>query len=96
MLSPETMKSLLLGLVFTAACAGPQTHYTNVAAVRSDIKASIAHDRWPRQIISMGRTTDDTAVVYTQTSNDAPRVEEHWVHAANGWKLEGSKDQAHM
>jgi hypothetical protein len=90
------MKSLLVGLVFLAACAGSQTHYTNVAAVRSDIRETIAHDGSPRQIVSMGHTTDDAAVVYTQTSKDAPRIEEHWVHDTSGWKLQDSKDQAHM
>ncbi|MEO6774911.1 MAG: hypothetical protein ABI467_18225 [Kofleriaceae bacterium] len=92
------MKSLLIGIVFAAACAGSQPHYTNVASVRQDIKASIARDNaHAREIISMGHTTDDSAVVFTQAAKDAPRVEETWVRDSAGWKMKSGTDQAaHM
>lgn len=90
------MKSLLLGIVLAAGCAAPQTHYTNVAHVRQDIKASIAQDNaHPRQIVSMGHTTNDSAIVYTQASKGAPTVEESWVHDGSGWKMK-TDQAAHM
>ena len=90
------MKSLLLAIVIAAGCAAPQTHYTNVAHVRQDIKASIAQDSsHPRQIVSMGHTTDDSAVIFTQTAKDAPTVQESWVHDGSGWKMK-TDQAAHM
>jgi len=92
----EVMKSLLLGIVLAVGCAAPQTHYTNVAHVRQDIKASIAQDNsHPREIVSMGHTTDDAAIVYTRASKDAPQVEETWVHDGSGWKMK-TDQAAHM
>lgn len=92
------MKSLLLGIVFAVGCAAPQTHYTNVAHVRQDIKASIAQDNsHPREIVSMGHTTDDSAVVFTQAAKGAPTVQETWVRDGAGWKMkEGAEQAAHM
>ncbi|MEP6859313.1 MAG: hypothetical protein ABJE66_01750 [Deltaproteobacteria bacterium] len=92
------MKSLLLGIVFAVGCAGPQTHYTNVAHVRQDIKATIAQDNGhPRDIVSMGHTTNDSAVIFTQTAKDAPTVQESWVRGGSGWKMKDGTDQAaHM
>jgi hypothetical protein len=91
------MKSLLLGLIFLGACAGSQPHYTNVAAVRQDIKATIATDNaHPRSIISMGHTTNDSAVIYTQAAKGAPTVEESWVRDGGAWKMKDSHDQANM
>jgi hypothetical protein len=89
------MKSLLLGIVLAVGCAAPQTHYTNVAHVRQDIKASIAQDNaHPRTIVSMGHTTNDSAVIFTQAAKDAPTVEESWVHDGSGWKMKSGTDQA--
>jgi len=91
------MKSLLLGIVLAVGCAAPQTHYTNVAHVRQDIKASIAQDgSHPRDIVSMGHTTNDSAVIFTQTAKGAPTVEESWVREGSGWKMKSGADQAHM
>ena len=90
------MKSLLLGIILAAGCAAPQTHYTNVAHVRQDIKASIASDAsHPRQIVSMGHTTDDSAIVFTQATKDGPTVEESWVRDSSGWKMK-TDQAAHM
>jgi len=86
------MKFLIaITLAAAAACAAPQTH-VNVAAVRHDIKDVIDRDRAnPRTIVSMGHTTADSAVVYTQAVA-APRHEESWIRGASGWALAGSKD----
>jgi hypothetical protein len=86
------MKSLFLGMIFLVACAGEQRHYTNVAHVRQDIRASIAQSGPTRDIVSMGHTTDDSAVVYTQTGKGAPTVEEAWVKDGAGWKMKGATD----
>jgi hypothetical protein len=40
----------------------------------------------------MGHTTDDSAVVYTQTAKGAPTVEETWVKDGDGWKMKGATD----
>lgn len=90
------MKSLLLGIIFLVACAAEQKHYTNVAHVRQDIRASIATSGQTREIVSMGHTTDDSAIVFTQTAKGAPTVEETWVKEGDGWKMKGgeSKSQA--
>ena len=84
----------LLALALAAGCAAPQTNHVNVAIVRDDIKAQIAHDDAnPRTIISMGHTTNDSATVYTQT-RDGNRHEESWVHSANGWSLANGGNNA--
>jgi len=85
------MRALLLGLVFTVACAANQK-FVNVAAVRTDINQTIAKDGSShRYIVSMGHTTDASAVVYTQTAKDSPRSEETWEKGAGGWTLKDSK-----
>jgi hypothetical protein len=86
------MKSLLLGLIVLAACAGEQRHYTNVAHVRQDIRASIAQSGTTRDIVSMGHTTDDSAIVFTQSAKGAPTVEETWVKDGAGWKMKDAGD----
>lgn len=43
-----------------------------------------------RKIASMGRVTDDTAVVYTHT--DRARLEETWRREPDGWKLHHVKE----
>jgi hypothetical protein len=86
------MRALLFGLLFTVACA-TNGKYVNVAAVRNDINDTIKRDASsPRYIVSMGHTTEVSAVVYTQASKTAPRKEESWVKDAAGWKLKDSKD----
>ncbi len=89
------MKYLVM-LALAAGCAGPQSHFVNVAAVRNDINTTIKHENSPRYVVSMGHTTNDNAVVYTQTDKSAPVVEETWTHEQGTWKLKDSKDQAHM
>ena len=91
------MKYLLLGLVFSAACAGSQPKYVNIAAVRHDISDTIAQDSASqRKIVSMGHTTNDSAVVFTQTSSNAPKREETWVRDGGAWKMKEAKDMANM
>ncbi|MEO8843817.1 MAG: hypothetical protein ABI591_06840 [Kofleriaceae bacterium] len=90
------MKFLLLGLVFSTACAGSQPTYVNVASVRHDISDTIAHDPAQRKIVSMGHTTNESAVVFTQASTDAPKREETWVKDGGGWKMKEAKDLANM
>jgi len=92
------MRALLFGLLFTLGCAA-NSHFVNVAAVRTSINDTISHDAsaghtTARYIVSMGHTTNDSAVVYTQTSKTSPRREETWVHDASGWKLKDAKDLA--
>ena len=68
-----------------AACApefrGP--HPINIAAVRHEIADEI-HDA--RAIVSMGRVTDTSAVVYTDRAGE--RQEETWTRTSSGWKLD--------
>jgi hypothetical protein len=56
----------------------------NVAAVRAEIKANIADGRTIR---SMGKTSNDRAVVYT-SSADGTKQEEVWVKSGGTWRLE--------
>jgi hypothetical protein len=88
------MKFLIsLALAATVACAAPQTNHVNVASVRDGIKDAIAHDDSnPRAIVSMGHTTSDSAVVFTQSGKAGPRHEESWARSASGWTLQQSTD----
>ncbi|MFT3694976.1 MAG: hypothetical protein QM831_17635 [Kofleriaceae bacterium] len=91
----------LAALLFVGACAGSQPHYTNVAAVRHEISDQIDHDAssgssTKRSIVSMGHTTNDSAVIFTQTAKDSPKREETWVNAGGQWKMKESKDLAGM
>lgn len=83
------MRSLFIALLFAGACAhsstGPQP--VNVAAVRSEIKDKIADQSDGRTIQSMGKTSNDRAVVYTVTK-DGSKQEEVWVKTAGVWSLE--------
>ena len=92
------MRAFLLTLMFTVACAA-NTQYVNVASVRNEINATISRDvssghTTARYIVSMGHTTNESAVVYTQTGKTSPRREETWVHATDGWKMKDAKDLA--
>ena len=78
-------------------CATTNPKFVNVAAVRTDINHTISQDAdsghtTSRYIVSMGHTTNDSAVVYTQTSKTSPRREETWVHDPSGWKMKEAKD----
>src|SRR3954465_13066742 len=86
----EVMKSLFLGLIFLVACAGEQRHYTNVAHVRQDIRATIAQSGPARDSGSRGNAADGSAIVYTQTGKGAPTVEEAWVKDGASWKMKGA------
>lgn len=87
------MRCFFFALVLAAsACAstssGPgAAHPTNVAHVRLAI-ADAMHGQTPaREIASMGKTTDDRAVVYTKTKAGT-RQEETWVKDGAGWRLD--------
>ncbi|MGE0867349.1 MAG: hypothetical protein AB7P03_02220 [Kofleriaceae bacterium] len=80
------MRAALLALMF-AACAhtsGPRP--INVAAVRHEIADQIELSNEPRPITSMGKVTEQTAVVYTKRGDR--RQEETWVRVPGGWRLE--------
>lgn len=79
-------------LISLAACA----HSTgiNVHAVRTEIKDSIAAhpgDAGPRTIISMGKVTHDSAVVFTERQGQ-PHQEESWVRGPSGWTLSATHE----
>ena len=87
------MRTILLALSITiaAACA-PATRpgVTNVAAVRSEINGTIRSSSNDRTIHSMGKTSNERAVVYTTSKDGATKQEEVWVHESSGWKQESS------
>jgi hypothetical protein len=91
------MRSLLLSVLFATACAhsaGPRP--INVHAVRVEIKHTIEEapgDLGPRTIISMGKVTRDSAVVYTEAPARG-RHEETWVRGPAGWSLSESRQVA--
>ena len=90
------MRVFLLALLISCAA---NTGYVNVAAVRTDINQTISRDAssghtTARTIVSMGHTTNDSAVVYTQTAKTSPRREETWTRDAAGWKLRDARDLA--
>ena len=90
------MRALLIGMLFSLGCAA-NTAYVNVAAVRTSINETISRDATSghttsRYIVSMGHTTNESAVVYTQTSKTSSRREETWVHDPSGWKMKDAKD----
>ncbi len=92
------MKYLVMALVLAAGCAAQQPHFVNVAAVRNDINTTIKDEHGARYVVSMGHTTNESAVVYTQTDKSAPLVEESWSHRAGAWKLtdvKGAKPNDH-
>ena len=80
------MRSFLMVLLFAGACAhsstGPQP--VNVAAVRNEIKVKLDDGR---TIQSMGKTSNDRAVVYTAAA-DGSKQEEVWVKSGGTWTLE--------
>jgi len=92
------MRNFVFGLVIASACASTSTNRpVNVAVIRHEIVDAIAKQsaagQPPRSIVSMGHVSADSAVVYTQT--ELPQKhEETWVHSADGWKLQDTKDLA--
>lgn len=85
------MRSILLALSITIASAcAPATRpgVVNVAAVRSEINATIRATANDRTIHSMGKTSNERAVVYTTSKDGATKQEEVWVKDGNGWRLE--------
>ncbi len=84
------MRSFFFALLL-AACATTSTstaqHPTNVAHVRLAIASAMQTQAPERTIASMGKTTDDRAIVYTKTKAGA-RQEETWVRDTSGWHLD--------
>ena len=86
--------SVVLAVTACAHTAGPRP--INVHSVRVAIKGRIdaaPGDAGPRAIISMGKVTEDSAVVYTESQNHS-RLEETWVKGPSGWTLQESRHVA--
>jgi hypothetical protein len=80
------MRTVVASLLFIAACAsGPRP--VNVAHVRAEIVETIDATSKDRKVTSMGKTTDDRAVVYTTLASGG-RQEEVWVKQNGAWKME--------
>jgi len=84
------MKAVFLSftLALTACATSSANRPINVHSVRVAIDARIEG----REIISMGKVTADSAVVYTESP--AGRQEETWEKSANGWALRDSRSVA--
>ncbi|MDX2086204.1 MAG: hypothetical protein SFX73_00085 [Kofleriaceae bacterium] len=75
--------------LFTAcASAGPRP--VNVATIRNQISGVIRAESSDRTITSMGKVSNERAVVYT-TGPTGGRQEETWVKSGDAWKLEKSE-----
>ena len=87
------MRSILFALSITvaAACA-PATRpgTVNVASVRSDINDSIHDTTNDRTIHSMGKVTEDKAIVYTTSKDGTTKQEEVWVRDGETWKQQSA------
>lgn len=82
------MRSLLLALILSSACATTSANRpVNVAAVRNEISGTIRAASGDRSIHSMARVTSERAVVFT-TSKTGVKQEETWVKDGGRWKLE--------
>jgi len=83
------MRSLFFVIaVSLSACATTQgPSHANIPLTRHQIDDAIAAEHGDRKINSMGKVTDDRAVVYT-TAADGTRQEETWVKSGGAWKLE--------
>jgi hypothetical protein len=84
------MRIFICALLLAGACATTNTganHPTNVAHVRLAIASAMQTQSPERTIASMGKTTDDRAIVYT-TSKTGAHQEETWVRDSSGWKLD--------
>lgn len=87
------MRSLLLAVVLSSACATTQSTKpgapVNVALVKHEIDDTIKAQHGDRAIHSMGKTSYERAVVYT-TSTAGVRQEETWVKTGDTWRLENA------
>jgi hypothetical protein len=82
------MRHFICALLLSAcATTSNAPHATNVAHVRLDIAAAMKTQSPERTIASMGKTTDDRAIVYT-TTKTGQRQEETWVKDNGAWKLD--------
>ena len=89
------MKSVMFAVLLSlGACATTSSSARiNVHAVRVDIQQAIGDSPdGDRRIVSMGKVTNESAVVYTETG--AARREETWSKSASGWSLRDSRDIA--
>ena len=91
------MRAVLLSIVLTiTACAHTSgSRPINVHAVRVEIADTIESspgEHGPRSIVSMGKVTADSAVVYTDSSTG--RHEETWQKGDGGWTLRESRSVA--
>lgn len=96
------MRSFIIGCVVASSLSlGACAHSSgarpiNVHAVRVDIKDTINANPGapgPRAIVSMGKVTADSAVVYTQATGGARR-EETWVKQGGAWALTDAREIA--
>jgi hypothetical protein len=74
-------------IALSAACASTGPRPVNVANVRAQINGAIRAGSADRTITSMGKVSNERAVVYT-TLTAGGRQEETWVKAGDRWKLE--------
>src|SRR5688500_4453209 len=87
------MRTILfaLSITFASACApAARPGVVNVAAVRSQINGEIRSTTNDRTIHSMGKTSDERAVVYTTSTDGATKQEEVWVKQDGVWALEAA------
>jgi hypothetical protein len=87
------MRSLLLAILLSSACATTQSTKpgapVNVATVKNEINGAIHAQRGERSIYSMGKTSYQRAVVYTE-SKAGVKQEETWVKSGDTWRLENA------
>jgi hypothetical protein len=79
------VSSLIAGAGCAAQTAQQHGRPVNVALVRHEIQGNLDG----RTITAMGRTRDDSAVVYTRDASGT-RHEETWVREGRDWKLTNS------
>lgn len=89
------MKSVMFAVLLSlGACATTSSSSRiNVHAVRVDIQRAIGDSpEGDRRIVSMGKVTGESAVVYTEAG--AARREETWSKSPSGWSLRDSREIA--
>jgi hypothetical protein len=87
------MLSLVLSFTACASTSSTGPRPINVHAVRVAIKDSIETTpggEGPRSIVSMGKVTAESAVVYTESAEQV-RHEETWIKIDAGWRLQDSR-----
>jgi hypothetical protein len=82
-----TALAFCLSLGVSACATAPRG--INVASVRHQIDDTIQARDFDRTVTSMGKVTNERAVVYT-TSKAGTRQEETWVKDGAAWKLDKS------